>query len=362
MKQSAPRSQSAQTPQHARPAVVTEDRELLDQLLRLCAAASVTPDLTEDSAGRRLAWARAGAVLVGDDQAAEMTRLGLSRRDNVILVSQRADPSPLWQLAVELRADHVVVLPHDQQRLIDHLSDLADGGCRARTLGVVAGRGGAGASTIAAGLGLAASRAGRQAFLLDADPLGGGIELLLGCEDAAGLRWPEVVTTQGRVGAGAFRSALPAVGSLAVLSWDATGRRRVRPGVTHALVCAAQRGSELVVVDLPRQPDEAATEALLLCDAVLLVVPSEVRAVAAARSVLAELRSLCGDIRVVVRRVPRSDVGADTVTDALELPLVDMVSHQRGLVRAVNDGLGPFARGSLERTCRKVLDAVAPGV
>ncbi len=346
--------------QVAQPAVVTDDRDLLDQLLRLCAAASVTPDLAEDATRRRQAWARASAVLVGDDQADAMARLGLHRRDNVILVSRRPDAGPLWQLAVELRADRVVVLPDDQQRLIDQLSDLADGGVRARTVGVVGGCGGAGASTVAAGLALTAARSGWPALLIDADALGGGIELLLGCEDAPGLRWPEVAATEGRVSSAAFRSALPSAAALPVLSWNASGPQRIRSGVMHALVGAAQRGAEVVVVDLPRSWDEAATEALLLCDAVLLVVPSHVRAVAAARSLLSELQAMCGDIRVVVREVPRSDVSSETITNALDLPLAGIIPDQRGLVRAVNDGLGPFGRGHLERSCRVLLGAVAP--
>ena len=173
-----------------------------------------------------------------------MTGLGLNRRENVILVSQRVDPAPLWQLAVALRADHVVVLPGDQQRLIDHLSDLADGGGRALT--ARRGRGAWWCRCVddrrRSGPCRGASRA--AGLLLDADPLGGGIELVLGCEDAPGLRWPEVVATEGRVGAVALRSALPSVGSLAVLSWDATGRRPIRSGVMHALVGADGPGTQ----------------------------------------------------------------------------------------------------------------------
>ena len=107
----------------------------------------------------------------------------------------------------------------------------------------------------------------------------------------------------------------------------------------NALISAAQRGSELVVVDLPRCRDEAATEALLLCDTVLVVVPSHVRAVAAAGSLLTELETMCGDLRIVVRGLRRSDVGAETVANALGFPLAGTVSEQRALVRAVNDGL-----------------------
>jgi secretion/DNA translocation related CpaE-like protein len=343
----------------ARPALVTEDPELLDQLLRLCAAASVTPDVVDGATRRRQAWARACTVLVGVDQAPAMARLGLTRRDHVVLVSQGVDPAPLWKLAVELRADEVVMLPADQHRLIDHLSDLADGGGRATTVGVIGGCGGAGASTVAAALALTSARSGRRSLLVDADPLAGGIELLVGCEDCAGLRWPEVAATEGRVSASAFRAALPTLGTLPVLSWDRAGPRRTPPGVMHAMVGAAQRGAELVVVDLPRSLDEAGTEALFLSDTLVLVATSEVRGVAAARSVLATLREMSGDVRVVVREIAGSDLTPDAVANALDLPLVGTVATQRCVARAVNDGLGPLGRGALERVCRAVLDTLA---
>ncbi len=353
MNESAPQALAA------RPAVVTEDRDLLDQILRLCAAGGVTPDLANDSTGRRHAWACASMVLVGDDQASTVARLGLSRRDNVVLVSLSADRAAVWRLAVELRADQVVFLPEEQQRLIDCLADAAEGGDRARTVGVVGGCGGAGASTTAAGLALTAARAGRSALLLDIDPLGGGIDLVLGCEDVPGVRWPEVVTTRGRVGAHAFRSALPRMGALPVLSWDRTGPRATVPAVMQVLLGAAQRGSELVVVDLPRRLDEAATQAMAHCDTLLLLVPTEVRAVAAARCLLTDLRAVCADVRVVVRVLPRSVVTAAAVTDALDLPLAGRLPTQRGLVNAVNDGLGPLGRRGFERACRGLLAGLA---
>lgn len=343
----------------AGPAVVTEDPDLLDRLLRLCAAAGVTPDLAADTSSRRRAWSRAGLVLVGSDQAAEVAGLDLGRRDQVVVLSGDVETADLWQLAIELGATQVLRLPPDEHRLIGLLSDLADGRAEAMTVGVIGAVGGAGASTVAAGLALTATKAGRRALLIDADPLGGGIQLLLGCEDAPGLRWPDLAATQGRVGASAFRSALPSVASLPVVSWDSTGPRQVVPGVMRGLLGAAQRGAELVVVDLPRHLDDVGSEAIGQCAVVLLVVPSRVRGVAAARSMLDGLRATCGDLRVVVRLVPHSNLPPDTVADALDQSLSGVVRTHRSLARAVDDGLGPLGRGGLERSCRSILGTLA---
>jgi secretion/DNA translocation related CpaE-like protein len=335
--------------------ILTDDQDLLEQLLRLCAAANITPDVVGDVTKARRPWAHASAVLVGEDLAEGAARLGLARRDHVVLVSTKHDNTPMWRLAVQLRADDVVALPAAQSRLIERLSDLADGSVAAVSVGVTGGCGGAGASTLAAGLALAAARAGHRSLLVDADPLGGGIELVVGCEDRNGLRWREVADTRGRVSASAFRAALPTVGALAVLSWSREEARHVDSETMRAMVGAGQRGCELVVIDLPRRLDEPATDAVLMCDLLLVVTTTEVRAVASTQAMLAGLRRLCVDIRLAVRELPGAELTCATVADTLRLPLAARVPTRRSIVRAVNEGLGPLAHGRFERVCRDLL-------
>ena len=80
---------------------------------------------------------------------------------------------------------------------------------------------------------------------------------------------------------------------------------------------------------------------------------------ASAQGMLPALRRLCADLRVIVRELPGSDLSAGAVADALGLPLAGRLPTQRSIARAVNDGLGPLGRGSLERVCRTVLDGFA---
>ena len=67
------------------------------------------------------------------------------------------------------------------------------------------------------------SRCGRPArastLLVDLDPLGGGLDLLLGAERLAGLRWPDLAGARGRLGGGMLRDALPRLDGLSLLSW-----------------------------------------------------------------------------------------------------------------------------------------------
>ncbi len=288
------------------PLVVTADADLLAELMRLCAAASVTPVVVSDAARARADWWRASCVLVGSDLADGVAGLGSGRRDDVVLVTARPESADLWRHGVAIHAEHVVVLPDGERWLVDRLADSVDERRpRALTLGIVGGCGGAGASTLAAALSLRAAREGHDVLLIDADPLGGGIELVLGCEAASGLRWPEVAATQGRVRATALREALPEAEGIAVLSWDRAEVTDVEPSTMRAMVTAGQRGADLVVVDLPRRFDDAVVEAVALSDTVLLVCTGDVRAAASAERQLQRLRVLCGDIRLVVRRSHR---------------------------------------------------------
>ena len=62
--------------------------------------------------------------------------------------------------------------------------------------------------------------AGLRAVLVDGDPLGGGIDLVLGGEDVPGVRWPDLAGARGRVPPADLAAALPEVDALHVLSWD----------------------------------------------------------------------------------------------------------------------------------------------
>jgi secretion/DNA translocation related CpaE-like protein len=338
-----------------RPLVVSDDPDLLDQVQRLCAAAGVGADVLGDVSRIRQPWSQAVAVIVGDDLAASVARLGLPRRDRVVLVSASLDSTATWRQAVELRADDVITLPGAADRLGGWITDLADGTTDALTVAVTGGSGGAGASTLAAALALSAAAAGLPAFLMDGDPMGGGVDLVVGCEDVEGLRWPEVVTTRGRVSAAAFRAALPHVGELAVLSWARSPAPPPNARAVSAMLRAAQRGSEFVVVDLPRHLDECACEALVLGDVLLIVVTTEVRAVVGAQAMLSRLRRLCADIRLVTRVVPGTGLDPDALADTLGLELLGAIPTRRSTARAVDDGLGPYGRGRLERACRPIL-------
>ncbi|MFC8271907.1 septum site-determining protein Ssd [Streptomyces sp. NPDC057271] len=343
------------------PLIVTEDLALLDDLLRLCAAAGAEPAVHHTVPEHRASWAEAPLVLVGDDAAARCR--GATRRPGVILVGRDhggladplAGPDPdVWRRAVDIGADCVLRLPDAESWLVDRIADAAEGaGQQALTVGVIGGRGGAGASTLACALALAGARTGRRTLLVDGDPLGGGLDVLLGGERAEGRRWPDFVASKGRVAGGALEESLPSVRGLRVLSWDRGDSVLVPAEAMRSVLAAARRRGGIVVVDLPRRVDAAVNEALAQLDLGLLVVPGELRAVAAAHRVAAHAGAVLRDLRAVVRGPYAPGLDDRWVADTLGLPLAGELPHEPGLLATLDSGAPPGAeaRGPLGRFC-----------
>ncbi|MFC6150426.1 MULTISPECIES: septum site-determining protein Ssd [Mumia] len=352
-----------------RPLIVTGSEEHLDAVLRLCAAAAIEPLVCAELATARPHWPAAPLVVLGDDVVAgpgpDLPVLE-RRRDVVVVV--RDDPRPaVWTTALALGAEQVLVLPRDDDALAQLLADRADGSGRtAPVVAFVGGSGGAGASSLAASVARTAARApgGRDAdgdvLLVDGDPLGGGLDLLLGDEARPGLRWNDLAATHGRLSGTALRRSLPRADGLAVLSWERGARDVPSDEVVAAVLTAVRRAHALVVADLPRHLDAAAAEVAARAAVSVVVVSDDVRGVAAATSVVRRLTGWSSDIRLVVRR-RRGGLPPALVAETLALPLLTTMSEDSRFRRAVEDGVGPVARRSSVRAAgRSVWSLLAP--
>ena len=340
-----------------RPALlVTTDDELLGAVLRLAAAAGATLDVAHDPGGALRDWSRSGVVMVGADQATSLAAQRPPRHEQVYVVGHGPPADPLYRPALVLGARWVVELPRDETRLVEVLADELDGSrTAARTVGVVAGSGGAGASTFAAALALTAARHG-PALLLDLDPWGPGLDRVVGLDDVPGVRWDALTAASGRLGSRSLRAALPERDSLAVLTWSGASSTDLEDAAVREVLSAAQRGSEVVVVDLPRALVGVAGEVAGRCDEVVLVVDATVPGVASAARAAARLCARGPRVGVVVR-ASGGALAAAAVAESLALPLLADYRSRRRVAEQVDLGLGPLGsrRSPLARAARAVL-------
>jgi secretion/DNA translocation related CpaE-like protein len=346
---------------------LTSDGELLDELLRLAAAGGTDVEVAADPPAARSRWAAAPLVLVGTDQAQACLRARLPRRPRVVLAGRGGHGDPGWDLAELIGAEHLAMLPAAEPWLVDRFSESSAGkgstGDRGagRIFAVIGGRGGAGASVLAGGLAVTAARIGLRTLLVDADPLGGGLDLVLGWEQLEGLRWPALTQADGRVDAPALVRALPSRGDLVMLSWDRGDLLALPAEAMAATMDAGRRGRDIVVVDLPRQLDDAAVIALQASDQAFVVVPAELRATAAAARVVAATAPHCTDLSVIVRGPAPGRLKAREVARALDLPLAGTLRPEPGLCRGLERGEAPASsgRGPLAILCQRVIADLA---
>jgi hypothetical protein len=129
----------------------------------------------------------------------------------------------------------------------------------------------------------------------------------------------------------------------------------------RSVTAAAARISDLVVIDLPRHIDAAAEEALAAATVTLMVVPAEVRAVAAASRVAIAVGLTARDVRVVVRGPAPAGLSASVVADSLGLPLAGWLPVEPRLDETFERGQPPgrSAKSPAATLCRALLTDLA---
>lgn len=336
--------------------LLTSSASLVEQVRRAGAVAHARVEVVAAPAPARRAWTLAPLLLVAPD-AVTLLRGMSTRRPGVVLVSDHSSTED-YRLAIEVGAEQVAVLPEAMPWLVQRLADTAEGVRAGPVVAVLGARGGVGATTFLTALGRCAVRAGLATVLVDADPWGSGLDLLLDSGDEPGLRWHDLAGTQGRLPSGSLAEALPRVDGLALLTAAADRHAVPSAAALDAVLPALARGHDLVLVDLPRHLDEPARSALRRSGTALLVVPADPRSVSAAALLATALAAEAADVRVVVRAA--GGVDPHEVADLLDLPLAATLRHDPRLARHDRDGDPLPRRAWLERTCRGLLTALAP--
>ncbi len=232
---------------------------------------------------------------------------------------------------------------------------------RAHVVAVQGVGGGAGASVLAAALGVRAAARHRSVCLVDLDDLTGALDVLLGAETVPGLRWPDLAGAVGEIVAASVRDRLPTLGVDGPRILAHGLRRPPMPGdLPHRVVCALRRGFDLVVLDLPARARPPCP-----VDDHLLVLRARAAAVAAATACCHRIEADTGTARdprhAVPRLVVRDGRGAASasIARALDRPLALALRSDSTLARDLERGAPPGSRRRthLARAADHLLDA-----
>ncbi|SDO89364.1 helicase/secretion neighborhood CpaE-like protein [Nakamurella panacisegetis] len=344
-----------------RPLIVTGDELMLDDLLRVAAAAGVEV-AHHGEVGAGSAWRSAPIVLLDDELVSDALDARLAMRRGVVAVGRQEPDAGVLKQCLQLGVERTATLGADDAALIDLLAGtLAGGPGDGPTVAVVPACGGAGASVFASALAAMAGRAGRSVILADCDPWGSGLDVLLGIEDQPGIRWDELAAPAGRLPPDALHDALPKApfgrGRIRVLCQGRTPGHAITEAVVDAVMEAGRRSGDLTVFDLPRHPTVAADRVLEQADRVVLVTTADVRGCYAAARTADRLTALGVQPELVVRGPSPGGIGAEDIGDVLGLPVLARMRPQPSLARDLEKGKPPGAdsRGPLARAARSVL-------
>jgi secretion/DNA translocation related CpaE-like protein len=334
--------------------VLVGDPALRDDVDRIAAAAGLPVVHASDPSGRNV-WTAAAAVLLDVAAARRCADRALPRRGRVVLVVHSEPRAGDFQAAIAVGAQHVIELPAHDAALMTELSDAAeasrDAGRRGAVVGVIAGRGGAGASIFATAL----AQVAPDALLVDADPWSGGIDLVLGSEGQTGLRWPDLALQGGRLSYPALRDALPQRRGVSVLSGGRAGSD-IDSAPLGAVIDAGSRAGATVICDLPRRSTGAVETVLDAADLVVVIASADVRSCAAAAAITPWLSAINPNAGVVVRGPSPGGLTSADVAKIVGLPLLAAMRPQPGVVDALErGGLRLRGRSPLAGAARRVL-------
>lgn len=203
--------------------------------------------------------------------------------------------------------------------------------------------GGIGTSTIAYALALQPQG---TAVLIDGQPDGAPLDILLGSESMPGTRWSQVRVRSAAIEANAVLSALPVVHGVHVLSADREGWADAA-ALPHLVQCLRER-CELVVLDVPARGQLD----LGNVDLRLLLLPATVTGVGAA------LAMQDGPTRLLLVHSGRADFPPHAVGEYLDHEVLGSVRWQRGVTDASVACTPPPAGSDVMRIAAVAWEAV----
>jgi secretion/DNA translocation related CpaE-like protein len=326
-------------------ALVSSDSSLIHLVQASAATSGSSVAIVSHREDVRELWRRSSFVLIGSDMVEQVSTWGLPRREQVFLVGSQGSQEVLCRWSAPLAAS-IIRLPEGAPWLSRVISGVTSENRQATVVAVRSGAGGVGVSTLCVGLALGGAAQAKKVALIDADPYGGGVDLLMGAENNPGWRWDKLRNAVGQIAD--ISSMLPRSDSVTLVSMERKNPSPIPPQAFEAVVDCLARSHHLVIIDAGRVgiPLDTVSKSVV-------VTTKSVRALAATRLVVEE--NICRESGLVVRQLGGS-LHAREASRALGLPLIGVIPQWSDLPRLADRGIPPHLSGGWKKICTKVLN------
>ncbi len=328
--------------------LATRDPSLIDAVSASALALGTSVTVVGDREELRASWSAAAVRLVGVDLAARAAEM--SDRGGRTWVVGRAS-AELFTASAELGAP-ALALPQSSSQLAEVLTLGREPEPTATVVAFYGGSGGVGASSLTVATALLAARRGTRVAAIELAECGGGLDLLMGLEAAPGVRWNELGDASGELGR--LEEQLVTGNGVSLLAMGRESVARPTRSALGAVLRSLGRSQDLIVVDAG---DGHRLEWLGAVQPVV-VVAAHVRGVAAARMAAGQ-RTPTG-ASLLVRTGPGASLPPEAVAQALGLPLLGRIRHDRAVAQLAAAGAGIV--DSPARRFRRDVNSVLDGL
>ena len=249
------------------------------------------------------------------------------------LVMAGAATARSWQVAAEIGAKHIVLIPESRQWLVEYIKSIPRK--LAQIVSVASVTGGAGSSTIALAIARASALAGKSVTLVDLDFQSVGLDIAAGCEKLPGLNWTTIQNEAADADGDAIIAALSETSGVRLLTNSELG---IQPELALQKRVISEIGAncDLVIIDAGRcLPQETLKDMELTAS--YFVTPNTIRACAIGREIFTD--NQWANQKIIVREIPGSGLNPVMVAQTLDRPLAAVVPTDSRICELSEQGL-----------------------
>ena len=254
---------------------------------------------------------------------------------DIILVLATSPNATTWQLAHEVGAQHIAILPESRQWLIENIKPpTANPGT---AIAITSSVGGVGTSTLISTLASLWAKQNLKVGVVDCSRMSVGLDVAYGLDQVEGIRWSDLVNSKAEPSGKALLENLPHRDGVWLLANDELGTSSLDSHLFH-IVEQLKSVCDYVILDYPLGSlTNHGSSVVEQIDSQLLMMSNSLRACAVAHTVIKQNPAM--ELPLVIREIPGAQLAPLSIAQSLDQPLWAAVPTDARVVEFVEQGL-----------------------